>query len=327
MNDKQKLYPQKIYQVNYVLEEIRKICEIKDQLVGFSILNYFTQKFNNFPIHSDRWEFNGKICNNIIGCLKTKKHKDDWKYLFEHIESVGLEVLQESVDYFKKIMEEKCTLLTSEEEYKEFHYHLLNLYQSFPIDSNEYIDGIVFRNFKKKQTRLLYATGELLVEMGKTYNVYPWIDMTFVYESGEKIRSISCQEYGGKDCDMVYIADVTREKIKMTIKNKVSIKPSVYFDYLLPIFAGYLSPSGDATLKYDGKHKNTYLLSKSYIRNLLVKIKYILCIPVYNAYIDKRLYGSFYGIFTIPFTFKDDRDEFIKEHKKKIEENLFLLIK
>lgn len=324
MNSEQKLYPHKIYQINQRLEELKEMWGIEERLVLFSILNYYKREFNWLVVNDERWTFDENIIDNINRCFELlKKERES---LLRELARLNIEALVNSIEYFES---DKKSNEWSEEERKEFHYHFLNLYQYYPHDAYAGIDGVIYRNFIRKRKRLLYAKGELLTDINN-FNIYPWIDMTFVYESDVKIRSLSAQERQNDVIKDIEYTEVTFkneiESIK-GLKHNDSFKNEIYFRFMVPLVAGYPHPNKSGEL-FDGKNgENEFLIEVKIIKKLVNKYKYILCFPVYDTYIDKRLYGNFYGNVAIPFAFKEDRDEFLKENQKKIEENLFLLIR
>lgn len=343
MTVKQKLYPQKIYQVNRAIDEFKKECGLGNQFVGFCALNYYNRKFNWYVVHKDRWDFTPEPCivNNIKECCK--KHNKEWEEFLKEWKSLYNEALRESIEYFDKIISNTNGISESSEEYCEaFHFHFLNIYQSYPIYSDKFFDGIIYRNLKKKKKRLKYAIADTLSDsdLKHTYTIYPWLDITFYYEDGEEIRSFSCQECGKEGCDIEIGADLAVEEIKSKIRilEEFQHTPAdkVYY-YLLSIMAGYPHPkpsnckgqanSKDKPMPYNGKYKNDdndeYLLKQEHIP----KTNSLLFIPVYDAPIGKELYGNFFGNITIPFETKDERNMFINNNKDTIENNLFLLIR
>jgi hypothetical protein len=337
MNNEQKLYHHKIYQKNRLLEEFKRVCGIEERLVSFSILNPYNRKFNWLVVNDERWEFTPNIIKNINSCYESCN--SNWKKLLKKLKEHKIEELVDSIEYFEN--SERKNVNLTEEERKEFHFHLLNLYQYYPHEEDAGIDGVVYRNFRNKRKRLLYAKGELLMEEGfeKKFRIYPWINMTFVYKSGVRIRSLSSQEKqsDGKQKDIEYTETSKEEEIdKIEDMESPASSKDVYFNYIIPLIAGYPHPDEtkrekglifDGSKSKDKKENETFLIDDSTIKNLINKFKYILSFPVYDTFIDKTLYGNFFGNITILFAFKDDRDEFLEEHQRKIEENLFLLIK
>lgn len=345
MTVKQKLYPQKIYQVNRAIDEFKKECGLGNQFIGFCALNYYNRKFNWYVVHKDGWDFTPKsrIVNNIKECCK--KHASEWKEFLKELTSLYNEALKESIEYFDKIISNTNGISESSEEYyeeyyEEFHFHFLNIYQSYPIYSDKFFDGIIYRNLKKKKKRLKYAIADTLSDsdLKHTCTIYPWIDITFYYEDGEAIRSFSCQEYGKEGCDIEIEIGVnlTAEEIKSKIRILEQFQHThvdkVYYYYLLPIMAGYPHPnSKEKPMPYNGKYKNDdndeYLLKQEHIP----KTNSLLFIPVYDAPIGKKLYGNFFGNITIPFESGTERNAFVDKEDRKnikvIEENLFLLKK
>jgi hypothetical protein len=340
MNNEQRLYHHKIYQKNRLLEEFKRVCGIEKRIVSLSVLNPYNHKFNWLVVDDKRWNFTLDITQNINSCYKSCKN--DWRELLKRLKGHKIEELVDSIEYFENGERKKVNF--AEEERKEFHFHLLNLYQYYPHEEDAGIDGVVYRNFKNKRKRLLYTKGELLTDF-KNFNIYPWINMTFVYEHDVRIRSLSSQEKqsDGKQKDIEYTEATFKSeisKIQENNKGNVANAPpkdedinKVYFNYIAPLISGYPHPDEikrKEGLLFDGsnkKNKKTFLLDNSAIRELVNKIKYILNFPVYDASIDKNLYGNFYGNVIIPFAFKEDRDDFLKKNQRKIEENLFLLIR
>ena len=342
MNDEQKLYPHKIYQINQKLEEFKQACGIEERLVSFNIFNPYIRKFNWLVVNDERWDFEGKnesIINNVTNCInsipKENLEDNEWSNLLKKLKrDLGIEVLVDSIKYFDDIINGNFS--SQNEGAKDLHFHLLNLYQYYPHEEDDGIDGVVYRNYKNRRKKLLYTKGELLTEesFNDNYRIYPWIDMTFVYESEVKIRSLSSQK------EIEYTEATKEESINKLKKNKItneSSKYKTYFNYIVPIIMGYDHPDPDKEeLLYDGCYAvenagestvQKFLLEDKTIKDLVRKFKYILCFPVYDTFIDKKLYGNFYGNIIIFFAFEDDRDEFLKEHQRKIEENLFLLIR
>ncbi|MBT6561949.1 MAG: hypothetical protein HON76_05420 [Candidatus Scalindua sp.] len=339
MNNEQRLYHHRIYQINQKLEEFKKVCGIEEMLVSFNILNPYNRKFNWLVVNDERWTFeneNKYIINNISKCINS--YNDEWTELLDELDNKGI---ADSIKYFRKNVDDKRKW--TEEESKDFHFHLLNLYQYYPHEEDVGIDGVVYRNYKNRRKKLLYTKGELLTEerFKDNYRIYPWIDMTFVYESEVKIRSLSSQEQlsGGSQKDIEYTEATFKEEIDKLKKFKitnVSSKYITYFNYIVPLIMGYDHPDPDKKgLRYDGsyvtqeggKKVSMFLLDDKAIKNLVKKFKYILCFPVYDTFIDKKLYGNLYGNIIMFFAFEEDRDEFLEENQRKIEENLFLLIR
>ncbi len=342
MKNEQRVYHHRIYQKNRLLEEFKRACGIEKSIVSFSILNFHNRKFNWFIVNDKRWDFdqgNRSIIDNINDCYQSCEN--EWKELLEKLKKLNIEELVDSIKYFENGERENGN--STDETRKDFHFHLLNLYQYYPHDREIGIDGVIYRNFVNKKERLLYAKGELLVDLEKSFHIHPWINMTFNYESDEKIRVLSAQEpqSNGTEKDKEYTTEVTfenkkQEIAKLTINEKSAksedeLGKKIYFHYMLPLIVGYRHPDPDIEGIFDGGKLGNgykkYLLKADTIRELVNEYKYILCFPVYDAFIDKRLYGNFYGNVIIPFAFKDDRDEFLEEHQKKIEENLFLLVR
>ena len=329
MNDEQKLYPHKIYQINQKLEELKWICGIKERLFTFSVLNPYSRNFNWLVVNNKRWAFDEEILSNINGCFE--KHGELWQNLLKKLKNQNNEVLADSIKYFEvKIKNNNL----SENDCEDFHYHLLNLYQYYPHDSDIGIDGVVYRNYINKRKRLLYAKGELITKDMLNFHNYPWIDMVFIFESDIKIRSLSAQERQGGNIknDVEYTETTYDDKIGYIKENTTekSFQEEIYSKYIIPLIMGYPDPC-DSTKLFNGKWrkngKDEFLIEEELIRKLVNEFKYVVCFPVYDAFIDRRLYGNFFGNIIIPFAFKDDRDEFIKEHQKEIEDNLFLLVK
>lgn len=325
MNNEQKLYHHKIYQRNRLLEEFKQVCGIENEIVSFSILNFHNRSFNWYVVNKNRWVFDEQIILNINHCIRDRQTQ--WKSLFEKLNKLDIKELTDSIKYF--VRERNAINWSDKEARREFHFHLLNLYQYYPHEAHIGIDGVIYRNFVEKGKRLLFAKGELLTDTDvfKNFNLYPWIKMAFVYESGDKVRSLSAQE---QKQDIKYTEATFKneiEEIKESSCEKSTSNYKEYFHYLVPLIMGYEHPD-DPKRVFDGvrNEDKKYLLDDKDIMELVTNFKYILCFPVYDTFIDKRLYGNFCGNITIPFAFKDDRDEFLKEHQKKIEENLFLLI-
>lgn len=326
MNNDQRLYPTTIYLINQRLEAFKQACGIKNRLVSFSILNTYNRKFNWLVVNNERWKFDKLIIDYISKCINNKN--SEWQSFLKTLGKLDITELTESITYFQNI---KSRDLTKEEEWKEFHYHLLNLYQYYPHEAWDGIDGIIYRNFINKKERLRYAKGKLLTDID-IFNIYPWLDITSIYESDEMIRTLSSQEeqpYGnsaqGYQKDIEYTEATFTQKIeeikKSAANNNAQSKPEVYFKYIVPLIAGYPDPDNQGI--FNGKD----LLGDDTIKKLVNNFKYILCFPVYDTYIDKRLYGNFYGNVIIFFGFENDRDEFLNNHRENIEENLFLLIR
>ena len=77
-------------------------------------------------------------------------------HIKEKIKKEVIEDKKESILYFQENIRSEAKLND------DFHFHLLNLYQSYPLNSDENIDGVIFRNFKKfmeKRECLCYAVG------------------------------------------------------------------------------------------------------------------------------------------------------------------------
>lgn len=331
MNDEQRLYPHRIYQINQRLEEVKQVCGIEERLVTFSILNSYNRKFNWLVVNKKRWAWGEKILENINGCFS--EHEGLWQELLKKLGEKANKILADSIEYFKRKIENKNL---SEKDCEDVHYHLLNLYQYYPHDSDIGIDGVIYRNFVNKRKKLLYAKGELLTEGMNNFHIYPWIDMVFIFESGTRLRSISAQEPQGKNDtgnDLEYYTEAQYKDKIATIRGRKPAKASqdkIYFEYIFPLIMGYPDPNGSAEPfngKWEKDGKTKYLIEEEKIRELVSEFKYTVCFPVYDAFINKRLYGNFYGNVVIPFAFKEDRDEFIKEYQRKIEDSLFLLIK
>ncbi|MGR3174573.1 MAG: hypothetical protein ACUZ8N_08255 [Candidatus Scalindua sp.] len=341
MNNEQKLYYHKIYQKNRLLEEFKQVCGIEKRLVSFNILNFHNRKFNWYVVDNNRWKFDEQIIQNINDCMDSEQLKDERKSFYEKLKKLNIEELVDSIKYFEN--GERKDGNSSKEEMEDFHFHLLNLYQYYPHEEDDGIDGVVYRNFKNKRERLLYTKGELLTDLEKSFRIYPWINMTFIYKSYEEIQSLSAQEQqsNGAEKDIEYTTEETFESKKHEIagrtKNKKKVESGdelakkIYFHYMVPLIVGYSHPDPAKGGLFDGGKfqdgEKEYLLKAETIRELVNKYKYILCFPVYDTFINKSLYGNFYGNITIPFEFKHDRDVFLKKHKRKIEENLFLLIR
>ena len=286
--------------------------------------------------------------NNIKECYINDKTL--WENFFSKIEKCGIEDKKESIVYFQENIRSAATL-----NIDDFYFHLLNLYQSYPLNSDENIDGVVFRNFKKfmeKRECLRYAIGELLNEYENTYNDYPWIDMEFVFESGSAVNSFSSQEFAkNKDTDIEYTTEENRtEKIKQIGKICDIVKNDeygmrLYREYIVPIIAGYSHPNSKRHedlfdgLWYNDKNERQFLLSADKTKELISKFKFILCIPVYDAFVNKRLYGNFFGNITFAFKTEQEMKDFKYECMEKrvigaeikmidiIKENLFLYVK
>jgi hypothetical protein len=337
MNNEQMLYHHKIYQKNRLLAEFKRVCGIDEKrTVSLSILNFHNRKFNWYVVGDNGWTFDEHIIKNINECMD--REQSEWESFYDKLKKLDIEGLDESIDYFKS--GDRKTADSGEKEMSEFNFHFLNLYQYYPHEALTGIDGVIYRNFINKRKRLYYAQGELQPGL-KNFDIYPWIDMGFVYKSGEEIRCLSAQEKMPNNLreDRKYTTRATFDKkIKeiQEIKTTALSEDKVYFNYLVPLIMGYPDPNNDNNdfkgrwIKKKGNEKKgkiEYFLDDDEIRTLLTKLKYITCFPVYDAFIDKGLYGNFYGNVTIFFEFEGERYRFAKENHKKIEENLFLLLK
>jgi len=324
MKDKQTLYSQKIYQVNQALDEFKKVCKLGNQFIGFCGLNYYNRKFNWYVV--DRWDFNKNIVNNIKECCM--KHNEEWKNYLKELENLKNEALKESIKYFDEIIRSTSGISESSEEYCEnFHFHFLNIYQSYPIDSDKYFDGIMYRNFRREKGQLRYATGETLSNLQDAHHAYPWLDITLNFKGRKEITSFSCQECGEDEYDIKYESPdrkiIVSTKLKKPPSSAHSQADKLYFYYLLPIVARYNHPVKKGEW-YEGKYnQNDYLLQHDHV----APYKFLLFIPVYDAPICKEPYGNFFGNITIPFDSDRERKAFIDKNINVIEENLFLLIK
>lgn len=335
MNEKQILFAEKIYQINHKFDEFKQKCKFGENPIGFCTLNNHNRKFNWYIVDKERWCFSNKIVGNIKKCCK--KEEKIWNSFLTELRQLDNDAINDSIEYFDKFTRSASVNLGDNEE---FHFHFLNIYQSYPIHSGKYFDGIVYRNFKKKKKRLINATAELLVDKKATYHVYPWLDITFNYEYSEKekciegiesiesIKRISSQESDSNGCDIVKSEHEVTEMENHFTSNKFTPTNAeqLYYYYLLPIMAGYQHPSHKKICPYDGKYmnKNKYLLDHKHIR---LKHKFLLFIPVYDAPITEMHFGNFYGNITVFFENANDRDSFLGVYKKKIEENLFLLVR
>jgi hypothetical protein len=336
MDNDQRLYFNKIYQINRKLEEFKQVCGIeKKRLVSFNILNPYNRKFNWYVVNNNRWEFDAQIIQNINDCMDCEQLKP----FYEELKKLNIEELVDSIKYFEN--GERKNGNSSKKKMKDFHFHLLNLYQYYPHQEDGGIDGVVYRNFKSKKKRLLYTKGELLTKYNN-FDIYPWINMTFIYEFEKEIMSLSSQEQqlDGKVQDVEFTKKTFNneiEKIKSSKPYNFSSRKKVYFNYIVPLIMGYFHPDLKKEELFDGKRygkkSEKFLLEDDTIKDLIKRFKYILCFPVYDAFIGKRLYGNFCGNSTIFFEIEDDRNAFLEKHekeiedKKKIEENLFLLVR
>ena len=323
MENYQILYPQKIYPLNCAIDEFKEVCKLGDTLFGFCVLNYNNRKFNLYVVYKDRWKFDVELVNNVKKCCK--KQNEEWKDFFGVLKSLKNEALNKSIEYFEKINSDTNKI---SESLEEFHFHFLNIYQSYPIHSDKYFDGIVYRNLRRRPVRLRYATAEVISDLKDTYDNYPWLDIKLLYEDSEKITSFSCQEYGGNGTDIEY-KFLQKTRIRKNLKafeSEHTKAEKLYLYYILPIIAGYSHPDhpDNSEKLYDGMYDNSEFLLKP---EHVAPYKYILFIPVYDAPIGKKLYGNFFGNITIPFKSKRKRNKFIKKYIKVIEENLFLLIR
>ena len=337
MNDEQRLYPHKIYQKNRLLEEFKQMCGVDDKIISFNIIDFYSRRFNWYVVNKERWMFKEQIINNINECISV--HSDEWRSFFEERRKQDFKELKDSIEYFGK--ERKTTNWSDKKNRREFHFHLLNLYQYYPHKAQIGIDGVIYRNFIDQGERLCYAKGELLTDTDKygKYYIYPWINMTFVYKSGKNVNSLSAQEnlLSNKESknDIEYTTETDKnEKIKemQDIETIALSQDKVYFNYLVPLVMGYPDPIVDKDI-FNGSWKcnqeTKYFLDDDTIKTLLIKLKYIICFPVYDAFVGSRLYGNFYGNVTIFFEKEDERVGFIEDKDKisRIEESLFLLIR
>ncbi len=295
MTLRQKLYSQKIYQINQTIQEFKGICEIdKKQFINFSILDYYTRKFNSLAIDNRRWSFEegGQEIENIKKCFLDSNHSEFWKDFFGHIEKDEIEAKNESLTYFKENVK-PATMLKPD----DFHFHLLNLYQSYSLDQDKNIDGVVFRNFKKfmkERKKLRYAIGEFLNEdqYKNTYNDYPWINMRFVFESAndDDVYTFSSQE-SAIDIPHTKNRDEKTKEIEKHSSNINKNERELYQNYIVPIIVGYRDPNSNDEKDlfngcwYNKKGEKQYLLSSDKIKELIPQFKFWLF--VYSC-------GSFY---------------------------------
>jgi|GEM_PF-3596446 len=338
MNKPQQLYPQLIYRINEKIPELllmlseSRAIEGKsktDIFVAPSIFNPHARNFHWLMVAKERWELTGKDLKKIKKFItetkqnnlssKKKKPWDDFKEKYPSLKTIE--------DTFKD--------LESSDDPGEYHHALLMALQFYPVKSNKYIDGIIYRNLarqakerKNKSSsthKIDYAVAELLIDDKKTFKLYPWAKVDFFFCSSSKKTRYSCQEnnhpWYPKVSDMKtksipplksehhYSKSRPKEyadkkKFPLTPANKIN--DSFYHNYFLPLFTGNKRFKFDNFLKLESADFS--------------KFQHLVIIPLYDAYIEGNYYGNLCGTLQIPFKTEDSRKTFInsERHKKLI---------
>ena len=324
MDFPQSLYSQRIYRVNKTIENLKEAFELEKYFVGFDTLNYYTLKFNWYAVDKKRWSFGSDIINNIKDCYDI--HKDKWGSLFSQLIGLNRIALNESMGEFKSEMGKRSL------DAKRIHYHLMNMYQSYPIDSDKFLAGVIYRNFKSFRIgnkRLSYAKGTFLTgtEYNGTYTIYPWIRFQFVFRdcSEDEAECFLCCQEKAEDLPLDD-CNGGNSKARGKTPGAISDRENIYFHYIVPLLVRFKDPVEDSksfngkVAKIDGANADRYLFSTEDIKKGISGFEYILCIPVYDAVIADSMYGNFYGNLTFLFSSNDGLNNFVKAQKSRFEE-------
>lgn len=311
MDFPQSLYSQRIYRINKLIGNLKEVFGLDEYFVGFDTLNYYTLKFNWYAIHQERWRFDTEIVHNIKCCYKN--HESKWKSLFSKLKALNQIALNESVRKFEGEIEEGSP------DAERIHYHLTNMYQSYPIDSDKFLDGVIYDNFrrlKKGNNRLTYAKGTFLAD-DKNYIIYPPIKFQFFFLNGSDVandESICPQE------KHEYASNRVHSNASHSPQGAPYDLEDIYFRYIVPLLVGFEDPGQQTRRLFNGKvgkkpgcNKDKYLFSTDDIKKGISGLKCILCIPVYDAVIGNNTYGNLYGNLSIAFSEEDTLNSFIEK--------------
>jgi hypothetical protein len=296
MTAEQYLYPQAIYALNRTLHEVwdnyvyPKQSEEEKPTVVLSLFDKKSRVFHWLSVLSTRWEFkdgfNPQCFQNITG-------QAGWFAFREEMMSKGLRHLVEAVEYVEHFQGSGDH---SRELWRDYHRHLLALYEGYDFVANCYLDGIIYRNLGKdtrqRDVRITYAQGRLLPESTPTtYTEYPWVKITIVGSNDQSLpRRLRLPRFQCQEAE-------EQKPSKKTIKKPMSVSATrASFEIQKSLFNG-LFPLGDEA-SVQGNH--------------------FLIIPLYDIFLDGKGYGNLWGNLVLLFSTSDSLTKFAKQRKRDV---------
>ncbi len=337
MSREQKLYSELVYRINAALPDVTykllKKSYMKGSTVTPSVYDPYSRKFHWLSVHDDRWAFQdpkpdpkmGKdrfeqIRENVRNKIQAKK--SEWEHFQQEYKEAG---------HWESVRDSFDVLGGRSSDPEEFHFALLRLHQLYPIDSEKYIDGIVWRNVKRrvkenrKNPRIDFAEGRLLFHQFLTYIDSPWAEMGFYhYKEKGKEKKVSCQEnfplwHPGEP-------DVGSESEIPAIRSEITKRYNEGAFQLNPFYSNYI-------MLYFQGHKGRgraleYL--KDFVELKIAGVRkspHIAIFPLYDAKIEGSYYGNLLCNLQIAFRKKSnlikmrqDRDKILRNPYTVIEE-------
>lgn len=283
INDRQELYPQVIYRINRAIRDvIQHLSSIEPKVSKYpkvftvSAIHNNTKSFHWYIMNEHRWRFTQEQVKGIRHCFKNSN--TNWTAFFEKLSSLKITSIDESIKEFTLLMSSEA----SEEKIRaDIHFHLLNLYQSFPIPSNLYIDGVFYGKYTKIKKKVKYIEATRLYgDTQLEYTRYPYIEQTFYFQDG------TLKKYNPEPQE-------TPEEKRIDVN-----ATNLFEDYITPIFTGELT---DFSKMIDRSHE----AKPNANTNDLI-------IPLYDAYIEGKFYGNVFANITLVFDKKSNRNIFIE---------------
>ena len=311
MEESQKFYPELIYRINFILKDFASELPDIGAVLSPNVFDPYCRRFHWLTVHEDFWWVFEDISFTSFHknfCSKINENKRSWNAYKRQYYNAGL---KEYVDQAFKILEERQNYSPSPDE---LNRALLTLHQFYPIDPEKYIDGILWRNLKrrsknkKRSHKVDFAEAELLLDLHETYIESPWAKVVF-YNEKDNYKEIkySCQEkFQSKSPSIKFDLDVDKKKSIQELTDSLSYYPDpslrkkndFYFNFIMRHFFGYPGMR-DLSKFFDIK-----AVSKEEI------YQYILVLPIYDAKIGKDYFGNLCCNLQIGFQKKGDFELF-----------------
>ncbi|MBC8459753.1 MAG: hypothetical protein H8D67_17310 [Deltaproteobacteria bacterium] len=300
----------------YVLSDRLPNKLAKDQSLFLNTFDYRNRCVNFNAISPDKRRFEDGIFND--GFMEFCKK---WSH-FDHFKKQIREFYRKKGDSYISILDEFTSKGQANESEKiNLHYHLVELYHSFPSNPEMYLDGILRKlstQLAKRNIRFRYATIDLVEKEKCDFKDFPWVKMTF-FDPNEpsgvikiKIDSERESEPGIEEIlasqetlDILENCPPPKETEPMnsrpTTNTDERFKPHILHNYLYPLFS---------------KKKKDFIGGDWYIDE---PPKSFLVMPIYSADFHDGDFGTIIGYFFLPFTSKQDRGKFLKNHKNELD--------
>ncbi|MBM4305262.1 MAG: hypothetical protein FJ123_00870 [Deltaproteobacteria bacterium] len=289
MADFYKPYPNEIYLVNTLIPFELEIVEKKKFKVFLDTIDYRNRCINYNVISSERMRFEEKGIYPSINVQDILRFiKQNW-YSFENFVTNYFRPRHgQFITIFNNFKEKH---LLSDEERIELHYHLVDLYHTFPLRSDKYLDGILM----KVESQL--ATEDesdnrfkaVFIQVEEEDSEWTWMKFCNVKNEFMKIKTDE-SAYANKICanqETLKISNLknTGDGSSQNLPGNNRERERIFNRYLFPLF-------------YDPNFPGATYMPPVEMKKLP---HYFVVVPIFSAPIDAKDYGTVLGHIYVPF--------------------------